>query len=128
MTQRPDILRLSLGAQAETHKAALMALVAALGIHGRNNVPSLSEMVSRIAIAYRHDPDRTAAAIGHILNVAAEAEQRDPMVRDDAGKIVSFRLYDEDGRPYTLRDAAAANPVEYIGFLKATDGFQDEEE
>ncbi len=77
MTKRPDILRLSLGAQAETHKAALTALVRDLAIYGRNNVPSLSEMVSRIAIAYRHDPDRTAAAIGIILLIAAEAQALD---------------------------------------------------
>lgn len=126
MTQRPDILRLSLGAQAETHKAALMALVRDLAIHGRNNVPSLSELVSRIAIAYRHDPDRTAAAIGIILLIAAEAEQRDLMVRDEAGKIVSFRLYDDDGRLYTLQDAARANPAEFAKFATAIGG--DEEE
>lgn len=125
MTKRPDLLSLSLGAQAEQHKAALTALVADLGIHGRNNVPSLSEMVSRIAIAYRHDPDRTAAAIGIILLIAAEAEQRDQMTRDETGKIVSFRLYDEAGRPFTLADARAANPAEFWQFAAAVGG--DEE-
>ena len=128
MTQRPDLLRLSLGAQAEARKAALMALVADLGVHGRNNVPSLSQLVSQIAVAYQHDPERTAAAIGDILNVAAAAEQRDPFIRDGGGNITAVRLADDDGRPYTLRDAAAVNPSEFVKFLKAGHGFREEEE
>jgi hypothetical protein len=127
MTQRPDILRLSLGAQAEQHKAALMALVADLGIHGRNNVPSLSELVSRIATAYRHAPDRTATAIGIIIHIAAEAEQRDPMVRDADGRITGVRLHGEDGRPFTLADARAANPAEFWQFAAAAIGGDEEE-
>mgnify|MGYP000856744877 FL=1 len=128
MTKRPDILRLSLGAQAESHKAALVALVADLAIVGRNATPSISELLSRIATAYRHDPERTAAAISDILNVAAAAEQRDPFIRNDTGQITAVRLADDDGRPYTLRDAAAVNPSEYVKFLKAGHGFRDEEE
>ena len=127
MTQRPDILRLSLGAQAESHKAALVALVADLAIVGRNATPSISELLSRIATAYQHDPERTAAAIGDILNVAAAAEQRDPFIRDEDGNITAVRLVDDDGRPYSLRDAAAVNPAEYAEFLEAVDGFRDEE-
>ena len=127
MTKRPDLLRLSLGAQAEARKTALMALVTDLGVHGRNNVPSLSQLVSQIAVAYQHDPERTAAAIGDILNVAAAAEQRDPFIRDEDGNITAVRLVDDDGRPYSLRDAAAVNPAEYAEFLEAVDGFRDEE-
>jgi len=49
---------------------------------------------------------------------------RDPIVRDGAGKIVAFRLYDDDGRPYSLSDAAQANPGEFAAFAAA---FEEEE-
>ena len=127
MTQRPDLLRLSLGAQAEKHKTALVALVDAVRIYGRNGVPSISEMVRRVAVAYTKAPVTVAYHISEIMNIASQAERRDPMTRDEAGKIVSFRLYDDNGVPYTLRDTAHANPAEFRQFV-AMFGGDDEEE
>lgn len=137
MTQRPDILRLSITVPAV--RDALRGLVVAVAAIGRNGVPSLSEHLRREGVAYGYQPERVAEHILAIYAIADEAQaldgermaqeaaQRDPMVRDAAGNITGVRLYDDDGLPYTLRDAAAANPEEYRAFV-AMFGGDDEEE
>ena len=71
--KRPDQIKLSLGAAAHTRRRVLIALAAAIQATGRNGVPSVSEMLSRIADAAEHDMERTAYLISEVLIIAAEA-------------------------------------------------------
>ena len=73
MPKRPDQIKLSLGAAAHTRRRVLIALAAAIQATGRNGVPSVSEMLSRIADAAEHDMERTAYLISEVMIVAAEA-------------------------------------------------------
>lgn len=73
MTKRPDQIKLSLGAAADTRRRALTDLAVAIQATGRNGVPSVSEMLSRIADAAEHDMERTAYLISEVVQIAAEA-------------------------------------------------------
>lgn len=137
MTQRPDILRLSITVPAV--RDALRGLVVAVAAIGRNGVPSLSEHLRREGVAYGYQPERVAEHILAIYAIADEAQaldgermaqeaaQRDPMVRDEAGRIIGIRLYDDDGRAFTLADARAANSAEFWQFAAAVGGDEEEE-
>lgn len=68
-------LTLTLGThETARRKAALESLCQSIGAIGRNGVPSISEMLSRIADAADHDLNRTAALMSQILAVAAQSE------------------------------------------------------
>ena len=73
MPKRPDQIKLSLGAAADSRRRALIDLAVAIQATGRNGVPSVSEMLSRIADAAEHDMERTAYLISEVMIVAAEA-------------------------------------------------------
>ena len=73
MTRRPDQIKLSLGAAADSRRRALIDLAVAIQVTGRNGVPSVSEMLGRIADAAEHDMERTAYLISEVLIIAAEA-------------------------------------------------------
>lgn len=47
-----------------------------------------------------------------------EEATHDPFKRDDDGRIIAVRLVDDDGRPYTLADAKAADPEEFKRFIE----------
>ncbi len=137
MTQRPDILRLSITDPAV--RDALRGLVTATVAIGRNGVPSVSELVRRLGVAYEYAPERTVAAILDVFQIAAEAaaltgevmpidDDRDPFQRDESGQIVAVRLYHEDGTPVTLADTRAADPAQFWKFAAAMVGGSDEEE
>lgn len=121
MTQRPDAINVSLGPEWRRYKPALRALALALTGPGRKGDGSVSQLAILLARLMSAAPDDTVAVL-----TALRARVLDPMMRDEAGKIVSFRLYDEDGRLYTLQDAAAVNPAEFWKFVAAIGG--DEEE
>lgn len=122
MTQRPDQLSLSLGADAEARRLALQKLAADTDAIGRNNTPSISEMVARLADAAIYHPAETAELMRRLFVLAA-----DPIVRDATGNIVAVRLT-ADGRPLGLAGAAAANPQEFAAFVDWSRVLEDEEE
>ena len=106
MTQRPDALNVSLGPEWRRYKPAIRALALALTGPGRKGDGSISQLAILLARLMLAGPEETVAALS-----ALRVRLLDPMVRDEAGKIVSFRLYDDDGRPFTLADARAASPA-----------------
>ena len=73
MPKRPDQIKLSLGAAADSRRRALIDLAVAIQATGRNGVPSVSEMLSRIADAAEYNLERTAYLISETMIVAAEA-------------------------------------------------------
>lgn len=72
MTKRMDQLNVSLGANAAERRAALERLATAVRAYGRNGVPSISEMLGRIADAAGHDPQRATYLMNEIMILAAE--------------------------------------------------------
>ncbi len=122
MTHRPDAINVSLGPEWRRYKPALRALALALIGPGRKGDGSISQLAILLARLMLAGPEETVAAIA-----ALRAQLLDPMVRDEAGKIVSFRLYDDDGRPLTLADARAVNPTEFWAFAAAVGGDDEEE-
>lgn len=76
MTRRADQLPLSLGFDAElaaSRRAALRELATSVQAIGRNGVPSISELVVRLADAFEYEPERTADLVNEIFIVAAES-------------------------------------------------------
>lgn len=137
MTSRPDRLALSITDPAV--RAALRGLVIAVAAIGRNGVPSLSEHLRREGVAFDYQPELVAEHVRALYAIAAEAAAlegetmqaaaaaRDPFERAAAGHIIAVRLYDDDGRPFTLADARAANPAEFWQFAAAIGGNDEEE-
>ena len=70
MTQRPDMLRLSLGADSDRHKATLRRLVAALGF-GEN----ISELVRWLAETADAAFEETAALLKAAGSVASGGDE-----------------------------------------------------
>ena len=75
MTQRPDQLRLSITDPAT--RDSLRGLVVAVAAIGRNGVPSVSELVRRLGVAYEYAPELTARIILDVFQVANEAQALD---------------------------------------------------
>lgn len=71
MTKRHDRKNFSLGATADIRFAALRTLATEVNAVGRNGVPSVSELISRIADAADYDLLRTAEFINEIQIIAA---------------------------------------------------------
>ena len=138
MTQRPDLLRLSITDPAT--RDGLRGLVIATDAIGRNGVPSVSELVRRIGVAYDYAPGQVAILIRAIFQYAAEADalagevmppadtERDPFVRDAGGNVIGVRLAHEDGAPVTLTDLRRADPNGFWQFAVAAVGGTNEEE
>lgn len=55
---------------AERRKTALQALAIELQVYGRNLVPSISELVSRLADAYEAEPEATVKLMQDIMYIA----------------------------------------------------------
>ena len=101
MTQRPDAINVSLGPEWRRYKPAIRALALALTGPGRKGDGSISQLAILLARLMLAGPEETVATLA-----ALRSRLLDPMVRGDAGKIVSIRLYDEAGRPLTLATPA----------------------
>ncbi|MCB8942552.1 MAG: hypothetical protein H6658_02130 [Ardenticatenaceae bacterium] len=74
MSQRPDQLKLSIGTNdAERRKYALNHYVADRLITGRNNLPSISELVCRLADALDFDYPQAAMYLDDLMALAGTA-------------------------------------------------------
>ncbi len=130
---------IDLGPDGDAVRESLRQLAQALGLGG-----NISALMRWLAEAHSVAPDATMTlleAAGHRADNGDEwitlaivrrllpdiaLVVRDPMVRDEGGNITGVRLYDEDGTPFGLGDAARANPEEFAKFAAGVGGDEDE--